>query len=80
VINHTNGPWRVSFESRAIVAEYPSVVIAKIEGELADRIGNARAIAATPALIAACQAVLQSGAGSDDVRLQVRKALVTAGL
>jgi len=62
MIQHTNGPWRVAYNARVVVALSPSTVVATVAGEERDRIGNARAIAAVPELIAALQGLLQSGA------------------
>jgi len=79
MINHTQGPWRVSFESRAIVGGSPSMTIARIDGELSDRIGNARVISAVPPMLQALNSIMN--ASSDPgAREMAREALRVAGL
>jgi hypothetical protein len=84
MINHTNGPWRVAYSSRVIVALSPSMVVATIAGEEADRIGNARCIAAVPELISGLRVMLTAGipgTPQHEAAVKVaRAALAKAGL
>jgi hypothetical protein len=78
VISHTNGPWRVGYNARVVLALTPSTVICTVSGEESDRLGNARAIAAVPELIDALRKIATPGcAGVTDI---ARRALQKAGL
>lgn len=84
MINHTNGPWRVAYNARVVVAGTPSTVICTVSGEESDRLGNARAIAAVPELIAALRGLMTAGyplTPQHDAAVDIaRKALQKAGL
>ena len=84
MIQHTNGPWRVAYSSRCIVAGSSSETVAVVAGEERDRIGNARAISAVPELIAALRKMMTAGYPDTPAHTaaldNARRALQKAGL
>jgi hypothetical protein len=81
VISITSAPWTV-LDNSAIRGGPTRELICICHGTVAERAGNARAISAVPAMIAALQAIVGPGHGfltPDDID-RCRKALKQAGL
>lgn len=79
MISITSAPWTVAAEHTAVRGGPTRELICVCHGTVAERAGNARAIAAVPAMIAALQAMAQGG-DLDAARERCRTALKQAGL